>query len=233
MKFFRKVLLFTMVLFIGFNGANVYASISPVYTGNDIIVNSSDTASDFGIDVLTITDSEYIIRQVLTGYGTYVDYWLFDNIIYMTVVTDTTASGVPYYITDTNDVLIYDLGTIVDGSGGASTTYYKIEFEIDAQYKIGAWWSGAWGAQLTNSPVVFTTVAPVIDFQGNFLELTGAWLVGIWAMVNVSILASIEIFYDSTPVTGGMTIIGILALFGLAFTLTTLGLTYVSRMIKK
>jgi len=68
-----------------------------------------------------------------------------------------------------------------------------------------------------------------MTFVTDFLAIVGAWLTGIWGMLSTSIESAVLIFFDGTNVTT----IGVLALFGLAMTLTMLGLQYVSRLIKK
>lgn len=239
MKFFRKVLLFTVLISFGFTTVSVGAT--PMQVDTTVFANI-DTAVNNGI---TITGG-FLWQTTDSGlYLSAVDYAIpsdDDAITLSTIILSDFTVG-SLIGSEPLELIMYPYNVFKDAT---TLNGFAIKQNGDIMFSIESSYFTPWGSPsgvtsqldaLLNSATVTFTAEPVDytepDFQGNFITLTGAWLVGIWAMVNVSILASIEIFYDSTPVTGGMTIIGILALFGLAFTLTTLGLTYVSRMIKK
>ena len=69
----------------------------------------------------------------------------------------------------------------------------------------------------------------VMAFLTDFLAVVGAWITGIWTFVSSSIEGAIVVFYDGTNIT----VIGMLALFGLAMGLVMFGLGFVKNLIKK
>lgn len=57
------------------------------------------------------------------------------------------------------------------------------------------------------------------------------WLAGFWTLVSTSIESAVSLFWDAE--TSKLTVIGVLALFGLAVGLVYLGLMFVMRLFKK
>lgn len=57
------------------------------------------------------------------------------------------------------------------------------------------------------------------------------WLTGFWTLVTSTIESAVGLFWDATD--SKLTVIGVLALFGLAVGILYLGLTFVMRLFKK
>ncbi len=69
------------------------------------------------------------------------------------------------------------------------------------------------------------------EFAIAMKEVVLGWLTMFWEFITSSINSAISLFYDAT--NSEFTIIGILALFGLAVGLVYLGLNFVMRLIRK
>lgn len=64
------------------------------------------------------------------------------------------------------------------------------------------------------------------------LQTITEWMAGFWGFVTTSITSAVEIFYIP-GVDGGLTPIGILALFGVAVGVVYLGLNFVRSFFQK
>ena len=69
-----------------------------------------------------------------------------------------------------------------------------------------------------------------MNFITEFLSDLGSWLSGFWGLVSDTIDGALALFWNGTT---GLTVLGTLALFGLAVGLVYMGLGFVSRLIKK
>lgn len=68
------------------------------------------------------------------------------------------------------------------------------------------------------------------DLVSEIISTITAWMTGFWTFIQSTITSAIGLFYNTTD---GLTVIGILALFGLAVGLVYFGLSFVTRFFKK
>lgn len=68
-----------------------------------------------------------------------------------------------------------------------------------------------------------------------FIDVITEWLAGLWGFVESSVTSAVGLFWDSTLNTGagGFTFVGILAVMGLAFGFLSLGIGFVSGLVRK
>jgi hypothetical protein len=250
MKVLKRVLFFLMIVSFSIGSTQVGASASE---GNLLLPSLGDITIN-GITITRNEDNNYTFTGTSTS-DLYVS--LLDLSLGNTSKATVYASATKFPYQNGNITLSshYVSGSI-SGSGGyltmgnASTNNIAIPLTGSGIEEGYAWSSDAWllaiwvksGTTFTDyniniqleegiSASAYEPYTPVLSYQENFLVLTGAWLTGIWVMIGTSITSALSVFYDSTPITGGFTTLGYLALFGLAFTIVLLGITYVKKMI--
>lgn len=64
------------------------------------------------------------------------------------------------------------------------------------------------------------------------ISAVGAWITGIFGWVGDAITGVTTIFYDPS-VDGGLTIVGVLLLFGLGMTLVFFAINFIKGLIRK
>ena len=68
------------------------------------------------------------------------------------------------------------------------------------------------------------------NLVSEIIRIVTEWMTGFWTFIKATIESAIGLFYNSTE---GLTVIGILALFGLAISIVYFGLSFVTRFFKK
>lgn len=67
----------------------------------------------------------------------------------------------------------------------------------------------------------------------DIISAVGAWITGIIGFVGDAVEGVVQIFYDGSTDGGGLTVAGVLLLFGLAFTLVMFAFNFIRGLINK
>jgi hypothetical protein len=68
-----------------------------------------------------------------------------------------------------------------------------------------------------------------VNLVTEIISTITTWMTGFWTFIKATIESAIGLFYNTTD---GLTVIGVLALFGLAVGLVYFGISFVTRFFK-
>ena len=229
MKILRKTILSAFLIVIALFGTTVVGASSVVEVDDDTItVETGATAEDVGMSDLTTSSDSYVTRAELSGYTNYIDFWTYDNYMYIYVFNGSASQGATFHVrtgSSGDGVLVYDLGQIALSDG-----YYKLTFKVDGDYRVGILFNDDWGTQFTNLPVHIASVKVVPSIIDDAISGVTSAVIGFIALLKVlfSDTGVISIFYSSV---NGLTLGGALLVIGIALSLAMFGLRYVKNLI--
>lgn len=138
-KLFITMLAFVLAISI-FAFTDVSAASSVDYEDSTIKVESG-TATDFGINNLSSSDDNYYKIYNVDVSSDYIEFWQFENVLYIKTTSTSSSLGHNFVIRDTQSTL-YDFGLVLGPV--AQNEYFKVTITDQLYFWVGMFWNSAY-----------------------------------------------------------------------------------------